>query len=479
MKFLDMKFRKQARKVDKKLARAQNASILLLALTSTFILYNLTNTFFGQYISNVYIRVFICSLCIYALLEAIDLGLKTFLPYVSIEILSGQYKTSNKSRKWFVFGLLFVCLVQLVATSALTFLSADDITAITIEKPDFQEIEKVSSTRTGQFQTVLEEMKADIAAAKKNEKRRISNAKFEGRNIVKNAEESKGAKMAQLYRSGNGWARKQLAPTLSKAKKDSADLVQKELGLIASLDHEKMTFIKNQTANDAAILQPLADWQKSEIQEYQSTKQTRNSLIKYAAILFAFGFVFFTFLRANYVVATMEDPHPTEEESTKSFLDISQKGLKKVYQHGLNQLDKFIATPFKLQFATSTIEASQKVDNQGETLTRKKTRVNVPRKRGNREKYDVSMYKSTPIIEEKNGAFALKMTLADGTNTFFDETKVREKIRNIKRRINEIEPLVKYDPENYAKTETLRNRKLKKVFFDKALSLIQQEKFNA
>lgn len=313
MRILDMKFKKVGYKVYRRLLIMKDFTLLLLAMTSCIVIYMLGFGFFGKYIeSEVWLKI-LASVTVLVYLNAIDLGLKDFLPWAMLEFLSGNFQSAKWRRKAFALVLSVVCLVQLTTTGSLSWLSSQDITEMSVKPPDMKDSKEIFLSRQKQFEQSKEVYDEDIKTLRQSEGKRIKEAKLAGSERVKDAINSKGKKMAQLYLGGNGWAAIQLQEAIQKAKKDSTSLVTTEIKKVGELIASRDEFVKTSAENDKLFLSPISDFQKTQVEDYQSKKESRISLIKWASLVLVLAYFLFTFLTSLFRASVEEEPHEFEK----------------------------------------------------------------------------------------------------------------------------------------------------------------------
>lgn len=315
-KNVDNQFFKEGHQVDLQLSIMQNASLILLALTSVFVLFDMSNDFFSKYIDDPTGLTVVNTFTVLLVVSCVDLGLSVFFPFTLTELMSGGFLKKNLSRKLFVLVLLFICIGQSITTGSLTWISSSDIAGDSIEKPQLDQLTKASSISLEKLQSSKGEFDKDITA----QQAIVAATAKDARHWIEEAKKSKGPEMYRLYNAGNDWAKGELRSAIKKAKRKGEKATKKATRKLASLRDQRLQFITQQNTSDNATLANISVIQKEEFNDYQQKKTNRSILLRYLSIIFVFAFLTTTVLRVLFNINTGVDPHLALQN--KGFLSI-------------------------------------------------------------------------------------------------------------------------------------------------------------
>lgn len=460
----------------------QGASITLLALTSMFVLNQMIGAFFLQFLySYPVLAATFTVACVALILVVVDFGLKIILPYVFIELLGKNWKKPERRNvRIFVIMLGIFAIFQMAFTTSLTYLGADDIVNISIEKPTGGNYNKNAQLRANQFTTALSRYDEDVNTLRRNESLRVRNAKQDAKNLLTAALNSKGEEMARLYKKENKWAASQLKRAIQKATAEGNALIISERNAVKDATEGRQAFISEHTKNDKTLLSPIQQMEQTEATEYTERKQGRKTLFRYAAFVFLGIFVVTTFLIAIYKNDVEEEPHGDQEYISISA--IFAKWWERVRRNWASRLDsnlnKFVPAP---AIASPTPVPTPKRRKAASPLPDSKSAPKpIPRKEPETDPIPDSNLtdpNERPIqIEERGGVFYYIHPQSSGKPIPMRLTQVSQKVRKYRASLKEAERGLTDDPGNQSKTLVVQNRANWLTFWENVRVELKSEK---
>lgn len=212
---------------------------------------------------------------------------------------------------WTVRFILFFSIVQILISTTLSTITAFVLPTILIESPDDSQYTETLNAHNATYNATISSIDKDISEAKQSEKKRIADAKKEGHQIVVQAVASGSEQNQKLYQSGNNWffteKRKKYSSMIAyreriqAAKKDSASLVQKERGALATLQNAKLSAL-GQTPDKSGTLAALGKSLEHKITTNQYLKATVSGTLIYIDIVSGILFTVLTLLLVSFKV---------------------------------------------------------------------------------------------------------------------------------------------------------------------------------
>lgn len=457
-----------ATNVGRHLKLMKHGALLMLAITSAFVLNRSANGFFSQFLNNSLLVGAFSIVAVYVVILSTDLGLGKFLPWASRELLKSGFKDGDKRRKIFTYALLCVCVLQLSTSIFLTWNSTGQITEFAAgEKPTDEQLQSAIESRKDVFQAGANSFDAQIAEAKETASQRLSAAKRKGADLVKAAEMSKGQEMYRLYKSGkNGWAEKQLAPAIEKAKADSASIVAEAMALVATLQKQKSDFITSQSENDLAVLSPIKAITEMEVNSYVERSGIINSVLRGLCIIWAVLFVGATWLLSLF--ETSVKPDEELHDKGKGLWQILGDATGKFKRGILDRMDNSFTTKFAVAGVPAVATKSavsqwthKKIGSGGSVATPGSVASvaggSVAIKAG-ATAVDVAINGINGKIMWQGDLVVFCHTRQDGNTKNLLKEKVSQKMRDYKRRVKETTAKIEQTGTTPAKQTTLKNR---------------------
>lgn len=451
-------FRMNTKKPLATLKVIQFASFALLSVTSTFILNQTCAEFWNKHFDSPLIIVPSTVLCVIFLLLCIDYGLKTFLPFVFVEILGKDFKKPERKRmRLLTYLLAGFSFFQIVATTSLTYYSADEIANVSQTKPTSETLTITTERQAKKFDKSLESYDAEIAHLRSTESSRVAAAKADAELLTQAAIQSKGTKMARLYRSKKDkWAKLQLENAVTAAHMEGRKLINKEKALLPAAISARRNFVEKTNSTDASITTLLETELNEDFAEYKTLKAERKTLLRYGAGVFVFLLIVSTFCISLIEVDTLENPHHSDEEHT-SLRDSLSRFWKRIREHYAKRIDNRLqtATPVTAYVtatpATTSKPLSVHIPNPvtpapvtpPKPVTVAPAAVPVTSKN-----VTIQMRDNHPIFLHESGGTTKPMTLG----------QVSSNVRKYRQRVKETAAKLATDPNNPAKKQTLENR---------------------
>jgi len=322
---MDQILRKKGAEVHNAVISAKYVCAAILAGTS-FILYN---SFVPDLVADLHlprvIHSIISGLLIFGVLYATDGTLHTLLNYVLVERFHPDWvqdktKKKNANRRQFVRLLAIVVFVQAVITGTTSFWSAEQITDMTVEKVETSDYLQAAERQNASFQKTLDILNGDHAKAEKTAPDRIAQAKKDGHQVVISALQSGPSRWQKLFLDGNDWfmTHPQFRGYISKvqqARKDSAQMVQKQIDLAPSLLAQKTQTASQGMVQNNATIMALGDVKQAEIKRNERQRKIRNWTLIIVDFVALFGLIFFSILDAKFKVSTMDQTELTPQIS--------------------------------------------------------------------------------------------------------------------------------------------------------------------
>ena len=457
-----------AMKVLRTLKMTQFAAFTLLALTSTVMLNSIAQDFFTKHLGDYPIAAGLCTIAtVFGVLAIIDFGLKTFLPYIFVELLGRDFfKPAKKRVRMLVYILIGVSFFQILATTSLTYMSADDVVNAVEREPDDSNVTKSADLQSKNLSRSLSAYDEQITELRRTEKQRIKDAKSESKRLVGMAMSSKGRKMLRLYDEGNEWARGQLRSAREKAENQGAELVREAKNALPSAIAERAAYVAKQSAVDAAVLTPLAERSKTEFDDYQNRKQQKKTLFRYAAIVFVLILIVSTLCISIITIEIEENPHGDQTHtSIRASLSRYWKRVRENYAHRIdNKLQAVAPVTYAVTADPVTAATTPKhlsgLDLEIVTpsrVTPKKTVHVAPEALPVTAKnVTIVMRDKHPIYLHDTGTEVKPLTLKD----------VGGNVRTYRKRVKETLAFLQKNPDNPAKKEVLQNRKNMLAFWE-------------
>jgi hypothetical protein len=174
-------------------------------------MYGVNKAAFGMLVSN---GTAIETAAIIAVLAAVPAGiavdgsLKKWLPYV-IAWMTGKkdVDTGVERKGWLNWIIMFLCVAQLGVSTFLNFSVSPEIVEDAAGEIDTEKYDRMADRATTRYEKDLGRIEQGISQAQSE----VSKAEQSKAALIAAAKQSKGAQMAKLAASGNGWAKSQTA----------------------------------------------------------------------------------------------------------------------------------------------------------------------------------------------------------------------------------------------------------------------------
>ncbi|MEM6398401.1 MAG: hypothetical protein AAF741_18775 [Bacteroidota bacterium] len=164
---------------------------------------------------------------------------KIILPVIGYQRDGGGLKKNEKMMGRILTG---VALVLAIATACFSLMASPEIADGSTPQVDNSELNATATTVNDGCAEEAGRITAQLNEARAQDAHTLQQAKAEATALLKRAERSKGEKMYQLYKDGNGWAAGQLRTAMNRARNQGDDLIAQAKasargpGLAAMLD---------------------------------------------------------------------------------------------------------------------------------------------------------------------------------------------------------------------------------------------------
>ena len=234
---------------------------------------------------------------------AVDGQLDDLLPWVAAN-------TVTKEKKGGLYWMLVVGTAALFAISTTLTIWSRYIVADTVvqEANTSQETEAIRE-RTAATVASVATLRSELAELRKSEAARIKAAEKAGKELRANAIQSGGAKLADLYYSGNGWAAKKLSKAIRTADTKATALIQAERDKTARAE----AALSSALSGKDEVSTNLSKLAVSEVKAVEARKALTGNVLLIFDLIFAFGAILFTF---GYALFAKEYPALAKEIET-------------------------------------------------------------------------------------------------------------------------------------------------------------------
>ncbi len=332
---------KDATQVISALKTTRNAAQIGSAVTSVMIIwiiaFNKAQEFLPAWGAGL-LALFIVGLA----LGVMELGLRIFLPFALDEILGGRAwkeKGAVKAayRVTFWIFCLALCAALALGTGGTSWIGRIDMVEAATPPPQVADLNQVRQDQDAERTRIHSSYQAQIDAAASSHIERTKEAKKAAKQLLEDAKRSKGARMYQLYVSGNGWAEKQLEPAIRKAESAGNALIQSEVNKVKELTAMQATTLSALSAGQQEVFGKISHQAETTISRFDS-KFERNTFMLGVFGVGCLGlFILTNILLSLYRVLSGE---PTFAEKTeRRNLKINTNWLPKF------DLGKFSRTP--------------------------------------------------------------------------------------------------------------------------------------
>ena len=246
-----------------------------------------------------------------------------------------------------------VTVMLLAATLGLSLVINPDIAgAVTEEKDSSKEIAQ-SEKVTGSYDRDVDLLREELATARKADAAAIADAKATAAGWVAAAKLSKGAKMARLAKQGNGWAKKQIAPAVSRAtKKGERHVANAKSNATSPAAQKALTdYMATRSAGRDNVAMATAAVVTNRQTEYLNTFSRRNYAL--LVIVVVAGIVMVSSARL-LVLACAETGEQVDSEDGDGIVKVAGRKAKQVNGWLASKLD----SAFGDKFAVATVSAS-------------------------------------------------------------------------------------------------------------------------
>jgi hypothetical protein len=264
------------------LKTTKNAAQVGSAITSIAIIWIASYSRFVEFLPKPWAMAWALSIVLLAL-GVMELGLRTFLPFVFDELFAWRMKredTNTKRTYRFLFLLVccLLCAILATGTGGTSWLGRIDMVEAATPPPQTADLENLRQDQNRLLQDRGAEFDQRIAEAKRSEKARVKAAKKEATRLLTAAKNSKGQKMASLAASGNGWARLQLQKAVSDAKTKGDQLIELEKGKVDALRRQKDQELASIRSKHVREFNDIKQQGQQVMMSYQS-RFSRNTMI--------------------------------------------------------------------------------------------------------------------------------------------------------------------------------------------------------
>lgn len=219
-------------------------------------------------------------------------------------------------------------LLLIVTLSLSLMINVDVAEAVTTEQDSTAEIEQ-AGTVTSSYDRDVELLREQVNEARTRDAVRVQKAQDQAKVWIAEAELSKGAKMRSLARSGNGWAKAQIAePVRSATAKGEKHIAAIEAAVEApALQSELTRYVSTRSASRDTVAAMTTQIVAGRRADYLTTKGRRNWLL-FAAVCFVLAV--FVWTARLLVAACLETGEDLEESQGPGIGEVAVKKVRKV-----------------------------------------------------------------------------------------------------------------------------------------------------
>ena len=153
---------------------------------------------------------------------AVDGSLKKWLPYTIAWVTGKKDRDTGVERKgWLNWIIMFLCVAQLGVSTFLNFSVSPEIVEDAAGEIDTEKYDRMADRATTRYEKDLGRIEQGRSQAQSE----VSKAEQAKASLIASAKQSKGAQMAKLAASGNGWAQSQIAGAVRSAERKGDKLI--------------------------------------------------------------------------------------------------------------------------------------------------------------------------------------------------------------------------------------------------------------
>jgi lambda repressor-like predicted transcriptional regulator len=287
-------------------------------------MYGVNKAAFGMLVSN---GTAIETAAIIAVLAAVPAGiavdgsLKKWLPYV-IAWMTGKkdVDTGVERKGWLNWIIMLLCVAQLGVSTFLNFSVSPEIIEDAAGEIDTEKYDRMADRAVTHYEKDMGRIEQGIAQAQSE----VSKAEKARADLIASAKQSKGAQMAKLAASGNGWAQNEIASAVRNAERKGDKLIasataklEKEQGRLSQYMEKSGSTLDSVTV--AATGLTVATTTKHEQKKGRWT----------SVMVWFMGLMAFTFVLSTVVVVVLEEEMDEDFDSLPTASNIASGVLKK------------------------------------------------------------------------------------------------------------------------------------------------------
>ena len=398
--------------------QAQVISHLALTLGT---MYGVNKAVFGALVSN---GTLIETAAIMAAVAAVPAGiavdgsLKKWLPYVIAWITGKKDRDTGVERKsWLNWIIMFLCIAQLGVSTFLNFSVSPEIVEDAAGQIDTDKYDRMADRATTRYEKDLARIEQGINQAQSE----VSKAAQSKAALIAAAKQSKGAQMAKLAASGNGWAKSQTAAAERSADRKGDRLIAAATAKLEKEQSRLSAYMDKSGSTLDSVTVATTGLTVATTTKHEQKKGRWTAVMVWFMALMAF-----TFVLSTIVVVVLEEETGEDFDSLPTVSNIAAGVLKKT-KNGLTKaavkifgLDKITVAPtlagvdYSVRISSTQRHRAQKDRTQhrdterstGTTQKACQNRVSVPTS-DNREtqkstEIDDTEQDTAPILYAKN-----------------------------------------------------------------------------
>lgn len=250
------------------------------------------------------------------------------------DALSDNLKRTGRA-SWQVTILLLV-----VTLSLSLMINVDVAEGVTSEQNSVAEISAAEGL-TDSYNRDVELLREQLAQAKVEDAARVDQAKEDAARWLREAINSKGAKMAGLYRAGNDWSAKpaQLGRAIAKAKAKGERHVEQASAAASSPDLQKQltSYVSTRSASRDTINAATMSIVTGRRADYLTTVSRRNWLL-FAAVCFVL--VVFVYTARLLVLACLTTGESLDDDPGEGVLKVARRKVGQINAFAGRKLDE-------------------------------------------------------------------------------------------------------------------------------------------